>query len=304
MIDRTAYIFFAYKRFSPLVNSVELSLLCKRPNDFVVVVVDPCSDLELHQSLLNVLKVNFFNRVDFLIHKRNIGLRSSVIAGVNYAIESGASSFLCIEDDIVVSPSVFSFSNNFLPKCSMDSWMCISSHTYMLCLSESSSANSCDSDVFLSDRVHSWVWGTSSEIWKSFMKFYRSRGFSVSDFIRLWNKHPDLAVMYLNDCLGRVSSWAVWFALFVIRNDGLCLHPSKVISFNVGFDDVASHRDRLGYHLAEEQEKSKLVSFSDEYHFDSELHVSMIENKTVYIRDYFSYSSRLIFKIRQIFRNT
>jgi hypothetical protein len=173
------------------------------------------------------------------ISPENKGLASSIIDGVNYILNDNQR-IVVLEDDCVPSKGFISFMAKCLNRYEDYSRiMSISGYSPPIRIPENYKF-----DIYFSYRFCSSSWGTWKRAWKFFKKEYnlkqkinKSKNFKRRVFLA----GRDLIPMLEKQSKYEGDSWAVFWALNIIENNGLCINPTKPRIKNIGFDDSGVH---------------------------------------------------------------
>lgn len=99
-------------------------------------------------------------------------------------------------------------------------------------------------DVYSCGRISSWGWGTWKDRWEQYcidndiVKRLRGDRDHSRD-LAVWGNDCE---MTLSDRMrGRNNSWAVYWALHVIENKGICINPYRSLINNIGMDGTGVH---------------------------------------------------------------
>jgi hypothetical protein len=190
--------------------------------------------------------VTGFKSVTVTERATNMGLASSVIAGVSEILGNSPSAIV-MEDDLVTSKNFLAFVNAALavyePRADIFS---VTGHNYPIDI-----PRSYREDAYLSYRGSSWGWGTWRDRWEKV-------DWAVGDYAEL-KQDPraqelfarggdDLLSMLDLQMAGELDSWSIRFDYAHSKHDAFCVHPviSKVL--NIGFDGTGVHStDGTGY---------------------------------------------------------
>lgn len=99
-------------------------------------------------------------------------------------------------------------------------------------------------DFYFCGRTESWGWGTWKNRWELFSKDYEvlsriNESSEAAERLSIWG--PDLPNMLVNNLLGKIDAWDVFWALIVIEHNGICLVPKKSLIKNIGLDGSGTH---------------------------------------------------------------
>lgn len=173
-----------------------------------------------------------FTSIEIVIDTKNKGLAESIICGLDRVFED-YDAVIVLEDDCIPHREFFAYMRQCLEMYGEYEkiWQ-VTGYTWPLNLKSKE-------DVFFSGRMSSWGWGTWKDVWQKYCRDNDvinriNEDQNKSRSLQIWGS--DLSSM-LDDCiLGRVDSWAVYFALLMIENSGLCVMPYKNLITNIGFD--------------------------------------------------------------------
>ncbi|MDD5703898.1 MAG: glycosyltransferase [Dehalococcoidales bacterium] len=169
----------------------------------------------------------------------NKGLADSIVYGVNYVLDRHER-IIVLEDDCVPSADFVSFMQKCFDKYEYNEQiMNVAGYSLPIKIPQSYPY-----DIYFSYRPSSWGWGTWRRAWHHF-----SRDKAILDEIRnskeLHKKvnqaGEDLVPMLERQIRGAIDSWAVFFALSIIKNDGLCVVPVHSRIKNIGHDASGTH---------------------------------------------------------------
>lgn len=184
-----------------------------------------------------IRRVSGFKQVEILEQERNLGLAQSIIDGVTGLVRQHGR-VIVVEDDIVTSPYFLQFINEALERYENDDRVMHVSG-YMLPISPDDLP-----ETFFYRAFSCWGWGTWQRAWQHFRKdvhaaraaFPRSRRkeFNLGGCFDFWSQLEENAQ-------GKRDTWAVfWYVTIFLRN-GLCLHPSRSLVQNIGYDGSGTH---------------------------------------------------------------
>ena len=99
-------------------------------------------------------------------------------------------------------------------------------------------------DAFFSGRIESWGWGTWKNRWKKMKEDYGILARIKKDEetykrFRIWGS--DFESYLLGNIEGTCNSWATFWGMTVIENNGVCLQPYKSLIDQIGVDGTGTH---------------------------------------------------------------
>jgi len=171
--------------------------------------------------------------------ERNKGLADSIVHGVNYVLERHTR-IIVLEDDCVPTDDFIVFMEKCFDKYkNNEKVMNVSGYSLPINI-----PNDYPYDIYFSYRASSWGWGTWRRAWK-----YFDRNKSILAEIekspnlrkKINRAGEDLIPMLKNQINGKLDSWAVFWAINIIKNDGVCVNPVKSRIKNIGHDGTGIH---------------------------------------------------------------
>ena len=178
-----------------------------------------------------------FKEVHYRFSAINLGLGSSIIAGVSEVINRHGS-IIVLEDDLRVEPGFLRFMNQGMTafeNC-MDVWS-VCGYSNKVSIPENYPY-----DAYFSTRSSSWGWGTWANRWNSVdwsfdhwneWKTYARR-------FNLWGGSDCFGM--LADCRnGKNQSWAIRFCFNQFLQNKVSLFPVKSLITNDGFDGTGTN---------------------------------------------------------------
>lgn len=177
-------------------------------------------------------------KTEVCISKRNKGLADSVIDGVNYVLQE-CDAVIVLEDDCVPHPKFMSYMVSALNKyVENENIYSIGGYAWPVEVEKNGT------DAYFTGRISSWGWGTWKNRWAKYEVDYQmlakmKADADMSDRFHTWGE--DLESHLLGNVRGTCNSWAVFWALTVIKNKGFCLAPYQSLIENIGFDGTGVH---------------------------------------------------------------
>jgi hypothetical protein len=200
--------------------------------------------------------------------KVNRGLAVSITEGVSEVVERYGR-VIVLEDDIVTSKGFLVYMNDALSYYEMeDKVMHISGYFPPI--------KKISQKFFFYNQTSCWGWATWSSSWRHYnpnaTKLYyqiitenRTKEFNLND------SYPFLEHLE-NNISGLWSTWAVKWHASVFLLNGLCLHPNRSYTENIGFDGS-------GVHCVKQESKRDLYNNLNNSYFEP-VH-NLVQNKKV-----------------------
>tara|TARA_B100000795_G_scaffold178503_1_gene134972 strand:+ start:7746 stop:8744 length:999 start_codon:yes stop_codon:yes gene_type:complete len=179
-------------------------------------------------------QVDWECEVTTLYRERNLGCRVAITSAINWFFES-VDEGIILEDDCLPSESFFSFSQELLEKYRLDDRVMQINGNFHLdglkFFSESyyfSKLNSC------------WGWATWKKSWSHFdSKMDGYEDIKKHDGIKMYFENKAIAswmTSYLNEAImPSCGIWSTQWAYAIMKNNGLCVNPTKNMVNNIGF---------------------------------------------------------------------
>lgn len=211
--------------------------------------------------------IDGFKNINIIEREKNYGLANSIINGIT-EIVNRYGKIIVLEDDCVPSDNFIAF----MEKC-FDKYE--NNKKVMSLTGYSFSINIPDNypyDLYFSYRSSSWGWGTWRRAWK-----YFDRDESILEEIKkssnlrkkINRAGEDLIPMLKNQINGKLDSWAVFWSINVIKNDGVCINPVKSKIRNIGHDGTGIHCGHNNrYEIKIIKEDINLLDFPDKIVID------------------------------------
>ena len=195
-------------------------------------------DEEDVSSVRGYLKtINGFRKVSIVERDGNLGLASSIIAGVGEIVKDYGC-IIVLEDDLVTSPHFLKFMNDALEHYQDDERV-ISVHGYVYPVSATLP------ETFFLRGADCWGWATWKRGWDLFepdgaklLAELRERGLE-RDFD--FNGTYPYTKMLDEQTMGKIDSWAIrWYASAFLQGK-LTLYPGRSLIKNIGADASGTH---------------------------------------------------------------
>lgn len=171
--------------------------------------------------------------------EKNKGLANSIVHGVNYVLKR-YTRIIVLEDDCIPSDDFIAFMEKCFDKYeNNEKVMNVTGYSLPIKIPDNYSY-----DIYFSYRSSSWGWGTWRRAWKYFDKniLILEEIKKSSNLRKKINRAgEDLIPMLKNQVDGKLDSWAVFWAINIIKNDGVCANPVKSKIRNIGNDGTGIH---------------------------------------------------------------
>ncbi|GGC06865.1 glycosyl transferase [Marinobacterium zhoushanense] len=179
-----------------------------------------------------IKSIDGFNSIKIIEREINLGLAKSIIDGVTEVIDKYGK-VIVLEDDIVTSPYFLKFMNSALDTYlySQEVWH-ISGWNYPVALNK-------EKDVYFWRVMNCWGWATWKNRWDAFRKDPER---IISDWSDQQKYDFDLEgtsafwPQIIDNKLGKINTWAVFWYATIFEADGLCLNPAISYVDNIGRD--------------------------------------------------------------------
>lgn len=170
---------------------------------------------------------------EVIVSDYNKGLANSIFQGVSYVLKK-YDAVIVLEDDCVPHPLFMSYMNKGLKKYEKKE------RVYSIC----GNAIPFDvppngTDAYFLERIDTWGWGTWKDRWAKMKLDYSILGriknnFELNRKLEIWGK--DFECYFLDNIYGRGSSWATFWGMTVIENEGVCLSAYESFIKCIGLD--------------------------------------------------------------------
>jgi hypothetical protein len=219
-------------------------------------------DLDSVQKTRELIHSYELENVIIFENEYNKGLAQSLVDGINYALQEH-DRIIVLEDDCVPSSDFIHFMNICLSYYeSNERIMNVSAYCPPIEI-----PRDYPYDIFFSYRFSSWGWGTWKRAWKKY-----SRDPHILDTIegssvvkkKIDRAGLDLYPMLKRQVNGKLNSWAIYWAINIITNDGLSISPVRSRIMNIGHDGSGTHcRANEKYNIQIYNQKSRKISFPE-----------------------------------------
>lgn len=180
-----------------------------------------------------------FKEVKIIESVENKGLANSIIEGVTEIVNTYGR-IIVLEDDIVTSKGFLKYMNDALEiYASTKKVMHVSGYVFPFQATNKKY-------VFFTKPTTCWGWGTWKDSWSYFEKNVDQQIDQIEKR-NLWkqftlnNTFPSYRNQLLQNKLGQINTWAIFWYASVFLNKGVSLHPSISLTNNIGLDGSGEH---------------------------------------------------------------
>jgi len=207
---------------------------------------------------------------EIIKNERNKGLANSIVDGINYVLERHER-IIVLEDDCIPSDDFIAFMEKCFDKYENNGKvMNVTGYSLPITIPDNYPC-----DVYFSYRSSSWGWGTWRRAWKYFdrNKSILAEIEKSSNLRKKINRAgEDLIPMLKNQINGKLNSWAVFWSINIIKNNGVCVNPVKSKIQNTGHDGTGTHCGANNrYEVKIVKEDINLLNLPDEVIIDDEI---------------------------------
>ncbi len=189
-------------------------------------------------------------KVNYFPAEKNKGLARSIIDGINYVLAEN-NAVIVLEDDCVPTPNFLRFMRQCFEKYQDNKRVySIGGFGWPINVTKN------QYDIYFTGRISSWGWGTWKDRWEQYAidndilnRIKNDKEKSIC--LAAWGS--DLEGQFIDRMNGKNDSWAVYWALKVIEEGGLCVAPYVSLIENIGFDGTGvncGETDRFAVDLA------------------------------------------------------
>lgn len=182
-----------------------------------------------------IRSVKGFKEVAVIERKENWGLAKNIIDGVSTIVERHGK-IVVLEDDILTSRYFLKFMNDALELYKDEEQvMQISGYSYPI-----------DDlpELFFLSCGDCWGWATWKESWRLFERNPEKlvSEFSEEEIMKFnFNGSFQFWRQVIDNCEGRIYTWAIFFSAAIFKNHGLTLFHGKSLVKNIGLDGSGVH---------------------------------------------------------------
>lgn len=212
---------------------------------------NPVDEEKVEQTRALINGINGFKSVKLIKRTNNMGLASSIIAGVTQLVNEYGK-VIVFEDDLLSSPYTLTYFNEALTTYENETAV-MQVAAYMFPLKHDKHLP----ETFFLRSINSWGWATWKRAWNSFepdihhlyKQFNEEKihQFTVDGtMMNYWKQFQDFKE-------GKNDSWAIRWHASVFLKKGLVLYPAKSLIENIGHDGSGVHsiiEDTYKVHLS------------------------------------------------------
>lgn len=197
-------------------------------------------EIEKIEEVRTIIKSQLWcKHVSVIESSYNKGLANSIVDGINEVLNE-FNSIIVLEDDIITSPKFLSYMNDSLEFYkNEEKVMHVSGFIQPIDYTKQS--------FFFFNQTSCWGWATWKRSWNKYQpdatvlldeikRSGREREFNMD------NSYPFMQHL-MNNVNGTWNTWAIKWHASVFLLNGLCLHPNKSYTKNIGMDGTGTHCD-------------------------------------------------------------
>jgi hypothetical protein len=237
-------IIFVYDRYyhtKKTLDALQNNFLAEKTN---VIIYSDCYKKKNKKKVLKVRnlikKYKKFKSIKVIKRKNNFGLANSIKSGINQTFKK-YNEAIFLEDDIVSNKYFLYFMNSCLIKYKKNKKIFhISSWNYPM-------INYGLSDINFSKVMNCWGWATWKNRWNkvSFNNEEILKNFSTSQIKQLnIDGFENFWFTFLLNYKKKIRTWAIYWAISIIRNNALCVIPKNSYSKNIGMDGTGENNSK------------------------------------------------------------
>jgi len=237
-------VLFVYRRLDTLkkvIISIKKNKLYKKTE--IYIFSDGYKNLKDKKEVEKVREylktIKNFKKKKIFLRKKNIGLAKNIKSGITKVL-SFKKKCIVLEDDIVVAENFLSFMNLSLNKFKGEKriWH-INGWNY-----EIKNIKSNNKDAFYWGGMHCWGWATWQDRWRHYQKNPKKliNDFKKSDIKKFnYDGHYNFWQQVIRNFESKINTWAIFWYATIFKKKGLCVSPMESLTFNIGYDDYATH---------------------------------------------------------------
>lgn len=203
---------------------------------------DTIKGIQIKKLINNFKKKKKLKSLHLKYEKKNLGLRSNIISGINWVFKSHDKCII-LEDDILPNYSFFDFCNKMLNLYYKDESIMHISGTCFLPDSHQKD------NYFFSKMPEVHGWATWKEKWNKLINNFDLNNIIEKDTVHKYYQDKSISKWFLEYLYREVNSlpkkgiWSPWWQLSIITNNALCINPMKNLVKHDGYlkKDLATH---------------------------------------------------------------
>ncbi len=176
---------------------------------------------------------NWCGKTHIIEHNKNRGLADNIVEGVTNIVNTYGK-IIVLEDDIVTSSGFLTYMNETLALYEKEESIMHISGFF-------TKVNTPLPDTFFYNVTTCWGWATWKRAWSNFnvnarqlLEQLNKQGYDEYDYNG--GQQDLLYKQLINNASGNLKTWAVKWHTSVYLKKGLCLHPHKSLTKNIGHD--------------------------------------------------------------------
>jgi hypothetical protein len=267
-LDKTGIALFVYNR--PQHTCQVLEGLKRNSVKKLYIFADGLK-LKSQESDFNEVR-NLLNHVDWcetelICSQENKGLSKSIVFGINYILKKH-NRIIVLEDDCVPADDFILFMEKCLIRYENEiEIMSVSGDSHPIIFPQDYAYN-----IYFGYRASSWGWGTWKRAWSLFnndISILTEIRKDRSLYRRVKKIGEDLILVLELQDKGLADSWAVFWALTIIKNKGICINSVQPKIKNIGMDGTGTHCGKT-----EKYEKVFSQNLQNEYLFPEKVFIN------------------------------
>lgn len=239
-------VLFVYKRPAhtlKTLQSLQKNKLSEQSHLYIFADAPATNDPKIRESVQQVRQIIrqtlWCQQVSIIERKENFGLAKNILQGVSEIIQKHGKAII-LEDDIVTSEGFLTYMNQALTLYeAVPEVMHISGYFFPV------STQNISQNTFFFNQASCWGWGTWASAWQKLQTNAHQLLKQVQLSGRMTTFNADNSYSFSNqleaNISGQMHTWAIKWHTSVFLENGLCLHPKKSLTRNIGFDNTGEH---------------------------------------------------------------
>jgi hypothetical protein len=234
-------ILFVYDRYyctKKTLDALQKNYLSKNTNLIIYSDFHKKNNKKKVDQVRNLItKYKKFKSIKIIYRKKNLGLAASIRSGITQTFKIYDKAIF-LEDDIITSKYFLNYMNYCLEKYKDKKKVFhITSWNYPV---PSIGLNL----INFSTVMNCWGWATWRDRWQrvSFDTNRIYKTFTKKEISKLnLNGSENFWHTFLLNRQKKISTWAIFWAITIIKNNGLCIFPKKKYTQNIGMDGTGTN---------------------------------------------------------------